>query len=76
MSRILDQGIDAVRTLPTERQDAVGELLLNIAEPDADERYTLTPAQLASIQQAIRQADRGELISANEVEASWQSRGV
>lgn len=72
----MDQGIDAVRTLSAERQDAVGELLLNIAEPDADESYTLTPAQLASIQQAIRQADRGELISANEVEASWQSRGV
>ena len=76
MSDLLDQGIDAVRSLSEERQDAAGELLLNIAAPDADESYRLTSSQIADIQESIIDADRGELASDEELAALWRYCGV
>ena len=76
MSDLLDQGIDAVRSLSEERQDAAGELLLNIATPDADESYHLTSSQIADIQESIIEADGGELASDQELAALWRYCGV
>ena len=76
MTTLLEKGIEAVRALAEERQDAAGELLLNIAAPDADESYRLTSSQIADIQEAIIDADRGELASDEELAALWRYCGV
>lgn len=76
MSRLLDQGIDAVRSLSEERQDAAGELLLSVATPEADESYSLTLPQIADIQDAVREADRGELATDAEMTALWHHCGL
>lgn len=76
MSELLEQGIDAVRSLPVDRQDAAGELLLNIAAPQDSERYSLAATQLADIQQAVFEVDRGELASDQDLEGLWRNCGV
>jgi hypothetical protein len=76
MTTLLEKGIEAVRALAEERQDAAGELLLNIAAPDADESYRLTSSQIADIQESIIDADRGKLASDEELVALWRYCGV
>jgi hypothetical protein len=76
MSNLLDQGIDAVRSLPQERQDAAGELLLSIAAPGTDESYRLTSSQIADIQEAVEEADRSELAADDEMNALWRYCGL
>jgi hypothetical protein len=41
MTKLLEQGIRAVRELPAERQDMAGELLLTLASGDSQYRLTL-----------------------------------
>jgi hypothetical protein len=73
MTTLLDQGIQAVRELPTERQDMAGELLLTLAATAP--QYELTAEQLEDLKLAIEQADRGEFASDQEIAATWKKFG-
>jgi hypothetical protein len=70
MTTLLDQGIQAVRELPAERQDLAGELLLTIAA--SAPRYDLTAEQIEDLKLAIAQADRGEFATDEEVANTWK----
>ena len=70
MTALLDQGIQAVRELPAERQDMAGELLLTLAASAS--RYELTMEQLEDLKLAIEQADRGEFASDQEIAETWK----
>jgi hypothetical protein len=75
MTRLLEEGIEAVRGLPADRQDMAGELLLGLAgavQPD----YGLTPEQIADLRIAIAQADRGEFATEDELRAVWAKFGL
>ena len=76
MRHLLDQGIDAVRNLSDERQDAAGELLLRLAASEVDRRCALTPIQIADIQDGIYQADQGRFASDDEMAALWRYCGL
>jgi predicted transcriptional regulator len=73
MTKLLDEGIEAVRGLPADRQDMAGELLLNLAQ--AEPRYRLTSEQIADVKLAMAEADRGEFASDQEMAATWQKFG-
>lgn len=74
MTTLLDQGIQAVRELPAERQDLAGELLLTIAA--SAPRYDLTAEQLEDLKLSIAQADRGESATDEEVVNTWKKFGL
>ena len=73
MTTLLDQGIQAVRELPADRQDMAGELLLTLAA--SAPQYQLTAEQLEDLKLAIEQADRGEFASDQEIAATWKKFG-
>lgn len=73
MTKLFDKGIEAVRGLPTDRQDMAGELLLSLAQ--AEPLYRLTPEQIADVKLAMAEADRGEFASDQEMTATWQKFG-
>jgi hypothetical protein len=70
MTTLLDQGIQAVRELPAERQDLAGELLLTLAA--SVPRYHLTAEQIEDLKRSIEQADRGEFASDEDVADTWK----
>jgi hypothetical protein len=74
MTTLLDQGIQAVRELPDERQDMAGEILLTLAATVP--LYELTPEQIEDLKLGIAQADRGEFASDEEVARMWQKFGL
>ena len=65
MTTLLDQGIQAVRELPAERQDWAGELLLTLAASVPP--YHLTAGQIEDLKLSIAQADRGQFATDEEV---------
>jgi hypothetical protein len=75
MTKLLEEGIEAVRALPADRQDMAGELLLGIAGITQSE-YQLTPEQIADVKIAIAQADRGEFVTDDELNAVWKKFGL
>ncbi len=76
MTKLFEQGVAAVKALPPDRQDLAGEFLLRIAGQDAKEaEYTLSPEQLADLDLAIAEADRGEFASDETVAAMWKKFG-
>jgi hypothetical protein len=74
MTKLLEQGIEAVRALPAERQDLAGELLLQLAETLP--QYALTPAQIEDLKLALAEADRGEFSTDQEIAETWKKFGL
>ena len=70
MTKLLEQGIEAVKALPADRQDLAGELLLALAGI-AEQNYGLTP-KIEDLKISIAQADRREFATDEEVEAVWK----
>ena len=75
MTRLLEEGIEAVRGLPADRQDVAGELLLGLAGV-VQPGYELTLEQIADLKIAIAQADRGEFATEEELRAIWAKFGM
>ena len=74
MTKLLQEGIDAVRGLPAERQDMAGELLLALAGM-ARTAPQLTPEQIEDLKTSIAQADRGEFATDDEMSVVWKKFG-
>ncbi len=75
MTRLLEKGIEAVRDLPDEAQNRVGEMLLTVAE-QSRRSVTLTPAQIEDVKLAVAEADRGDFASDEEMAAFWKKCGL
>jgi len=74
MTKLLEQGIEAVRELPAERQDMAGELLLTLAT--SKPQYRLTREQVEDLRLAIIEADHGEFAPVTEVAETWKKFGL
>jgi hypothetical protein len=74
MTKLLQQGIEAVRALPADRQDLAGELLLALAGM-SEASYSLTPEQIDDLKISIAQADRGEFATDADIAAMWKKFG-
>lgn len=73
MTRLLKRGIEAVQSLPADRQDLAGEILLSLAGESA---YGLTPEQIEDVKLGMAEADRGEFATDEEIEAVWKKFGL
>ena len=65
--------LDRVLTWPPERQEIAADMLL-VLESQEGELYHPSDDELAAIREGMEQADRGETISAKELEARWKRR--
>jgi len=75
MSKLFEQGIDAIRQLPDENQDFAGEMLLAIAgRRRADLR--LTGEQIDNVKIGLAEADRQEFASDDEMRETWKKFGL
>ena len=68
MSTKLDQAVDAIRKLPTERQDELAETLVMVAQMPAS---TYTTAQRAAIDEGIADAASGRFVTDEELQATF-----
>ena len=66
----IDALLDRVRTWPPERQEEAMRVLLEI-EAQSTGVYQLSPEELADIEEGLREIERGEVASDEEVAAMF-----
>lgn len=75
MTKLLEQAIAKVRTLPAEEQDELALTLLAMADRSS-QIVELDDETRAVIQEGLEQARRGEFVSDEEMAALWKRYGL
>ena len=75
MTRLLEQAVAAVSVLPDDVQDDLARMLLRFAGLEQP-FYELTPEEAADIDVSLKEAERGEFATDEEVRAMWAKHGL
>jgi predicted transcriptional regulator len=75
MTKLLDQAIAKIRELPEAAQDEAAEILFVLAAK-AEEPEELDEETRAAIREGLEQAERGELVSDEEMVEFFRQRGA
>jgi hypothetical protein len=75
MTKLFEHAVDVARGLPPEVQDDLARVLLELAGEDQPV-VELTPAEEASFQGSLVQADRREFATDEEVRSVWAKYGL
>jgi hypothetical protein len=75
MTKLLDQALEAARSLPSEAQDDIARIVLQLTGDEtapialsADERRAIATSKAA--------AERGEFATDEQVRSTWAKRGL
>ena len=75
MTKLLEQAMETVSSLPDEVQDDLARVLLRLAGIEQPP-YELTPEEEADIDASLAEAERGEFATDEEVQAMWAKHGL
>jgi hypothetical protein len=75
MTKLFEQAVETVRGLPSEVQDDLARLLLQLAGEDQP-MLQLSAAEAASFDESLGQAERGEFATDEQVRAIWAKHGL
>jgi len=75
MTKLLEQAIAKVLTLPAEEQDALALAILSMSDGDAS-AYPLDDATRAAILEGLAEAERGEYVPDEVVAAADKRHGI
>ncbi len=70
MTKLFEEAVEAVRSLPAEMQDELGRMLLQLAGTDQP-LLQLRTEEEASLAASLAQADRGEFATDEHIGAIW-----
>jgi hypothetical protein len=75
MTKLLDQALEAVRSLPPDVQDDIARVVLQLAGGD-EASVTLSPDERAAITASKAAAARGEFATEEQVRSVWAKHGL
>lgn len=75
MTKLFDQAVEAVRGLPSDVQDDIARILLQLAGSDT-EPLPLSAEERAAIARSKAAAERGEFATDEQVRATWAKHGL
>ena len=67
MTKLLDEALEKVRTLPDEDQNLAAEMLFLIANR-RNEPYAMDAEEEAAVREGLAEAERGEFLSQEETD--------
>jgi hypothetical protein len=76
MTKLLDQALEAARTLSPETQDDIARVVLQLAGAEHEPPVPLTPEEQAAIGASKAAAARGEFATDEQVCAVWAKHGL
>jgi hypothetical protein len=76
MTKILDQAIAKARTLSDEDQDALGAVVLSLAEDWPKGLNDIDDETRSAIREGLAQAKRGEFVPEEDIQALWKRFGL
>ena len=76
MTKLLDQAVEAARSLPPDAQDDIAHVVLRLTGADDEPPVPLTPGEQAAITASKAAAARGEFSTEEQVRAVWAKHGL
>ena len=71
MTKLFEQAVETVRSLPPETQDALARIVLQLAQENDLPPIAMSAEDEASFDQSLAEAERGEFVSDETVRAFW-----
>jgi predicted transcriptional regulator len=75
MTKLMQQAIEALQELPVERREMLARAIIDYANRE-DEVYQLSDDERAAVRVGLEQAQRGEFVSDQDVEAYRARHGA
>ncbi|MDB5580464.1 MAG: hypothetical protein JWR80_5640 [Bradyrhizobium sp.] len=76
MTKLLDQALELARSLPSNAQDDIARIVLQLAGIEASAPVPLTADERAAIAASKAAAARGEFATDEQVRAVWAKHGL
>jgi hypothetical protein len=76
MTKLLDQAVEAARSLPPDAQDDIAHVVLRLTGADDEPPVPLTPDEQAAVTASKAAAARGEFATEEQVRAVWAKHGL
>jgi hypothetical protein len=76
MTRLLEQALEVARNLPSDVQDDIARVVLQLAGADDAPPVALTSNEQTAIAKSKEAAARGEFATDAQVQAIWAKHGL
>jgi len=76
MTKLLDQALELARSLPSDAQDDIARIVLQLAGAEASAPVSLTADERAAITASKASAARGEFATDEQARAVWAKHGL
>lgn len=76
MTKLLDQALEIARSLPSEAQDDIARIVLQLAGAEAAAPAPLSDDERSAIATSRAAAARGEFATDAQVRATWAKHGL
>ena len=76
MTKLLEQALEVARRLPSDAQDDIARVVLQLAGDDGAPTVMLSGDERMAIAASKEAASRGEFASDAQVRASWAKHGL
>jgi hypothetical protein len=76
MTKLLEQALEAARSLSPDAQDNIARVVLRLAGTDEELPVTLSPEERTAIAISQAAAARGEFATDEQVRALWGKHGL
>jgi leucyl aminopeptidase (aminopeptidase T) len=76
MTKLLDQALELARSLPSEAQDDIARIVMQLAGRDENTPVALSADERVAIAASKAAAARGEFATDEQVRAVWAKHGL
>jgi hypothetical protein len=76
MTKLLDQALEVARGLPSDAQDEIARIVLQLAGSDEAAPLALSADERAAVAISKAAAGRGEFATDEQVRATWAKHGL
>jgi hypothetical protein len=76
MTKLFERAVETVRGLAPETQDALARLVLQLARDDDRSPIAMSVDDEASFAESMAEAERGEFVSDQTIQAFWAKHGL
>jgi hypothetical protein len=76
MTKLFERAVETVRGLPPETQDALARLVLQLAQGNDLPPIAMSDDDEASFAESMAEAERGEFVSDQTIQAFWARHGL
>jgi hypothetical protein len=76
MTKLLDRALEAARSLPSDAQDDIARVVLQLAGSEDVAPIALSADERAAIAASKAAAARGEFAADEQVQATWTKHGL